>query len=200
MSGGAIPRLPKKQPTFKYVGVQKVTPEGYMPTKPHAESASYDVTLVGRKDGRAEDISFQLNEYTLGITIQPPEGCYVEIHAKDLLYRQGYFILGGCVIIDKTTSGEIVVPLYKFENKPDLILPCQGLQMVVKKVIKTHIQSSGKALPPPAVVSHSGRTMASSSFHAQPSHSSSSSYYTPEVQHPATSRQPPSQQSTGFLW
>lgn len=191
------PRIAKKQIKYRYVAAQQLTPDGYIPTKSSPDAVSFDVTLVARKDGRAEDVSFQLNEYVLNLSIKPPEGYYVEIHAKDLLYRQGYFILGGCVIIDRSHKGDIIIPLYKFENKPDLILPCQGLQLLVKKNVNTHIQTLSKTSQPSFTHQYA---VPSSTV---PSQSSSSSYYAPDVQHPASyasSKTSSSSSSTGFLW
>lgn len=202
--GGAPPIINRKKPIKTYLGVQKLTSEGYIPELSHPDSPGYNVTIVARKDGRAEDVSFQLNEYVLNISIQPPSGYYAEIHAKDLLYRQGYFITGGSVIIDSKTKGDIIIPLYKFENKPDLILPFQGLELIIKKIVPSFLRVDTKMASSSSFQekNHYPMSSSSSSHFQSPSHSQiqSSTYYTPDMmQHPA-SYGSKSSSSDGFLW
>lgn len=57
-----------------------------------------------------------IHYFTTGLQIISDYGYYLEIHAQDL-YKHGYILaMGGPMIIENNTDGEIIVPLLKINN------------------------------------------------------------------------------------
>ncbi len=92
----------------------------------------YDLPLLEKTDGRVEDLCNSINRYKCGIFPDPPVGFHWELVASDQLLDMGYCILG-TYIVDHTNKDEIVVPLYKFKDEADLVIPTTGVKLVLRE-------------------------------------------------------------------
>ena len=121
--------------------IQKLRPDAEIPYKEEGNesSATYNITLISRSDGRTEDEINDVNEFETGIVLVPPPGYHIEIVGKNNLYKTGYELVGGTMIIDPETRNALVVPLKKFKEGQDLEMPYQAVQMVIRKTEHAHI-------------------------------------------------------------
>ena len=114
---------------------------GCFPAKRNADSASYDVTLVGRKANRIDDRNYDVNDFNTGMWVNPPKGYYLEFRAADVLHGQGYNVMGGSVIIEHAeTLTEVTIPLFKFKETSDLQLPCNCMKMILHEICSAHVK------------------------------------------------------------
>lgn len=122
--------------------VQKVQPQAEHPYKEHDQDVGYNVTLIGRKENRAEDSTDEVNEFNTGLILAPTEGYYLEMYAHKDLHKHGYNLITGVSIIDPTFRGELIVPLYKFSDVPDIELPFNAVQLIVRRQVPTRAHTS----------------------------------------------------------
>jgi hypothetical protein len=121
--------------------VKLILPEASFPSKEEGRQSSvgFDLELVQRCDNRAEDSTHEVNTFRTGVCVSPPTGYYIELVAKNTLYKNGYFLAGGSVIVEPWNSGEIIVPLYKYKEVDDIELPFQAVQFVIKPIIYSYL-------------------------------------------------------------
>ena len=131
-----------------YVNYSLLRADAHAPERQTAESASFDMTLVERTDGRHEDATGDVNVYSTGVTISPPPGYYCEIVIRPSLVEQGYMLATGTVIVDSSYRGEIKIPLYKYKDTRDLDLPCRAVQLIVKKSHRAYVAKDTKTQAP----------------------------------------------------
>lgn len=101
----------------------------------YISQVSHDLTFVGRTDGREEDVFGKINEFTISMSIRPPDGFYYEILSRPNLLRAGYEIAGGTFILDPNNQDEVIIPLKKFVDGEDLQLPFIGARLVARPLI-----------------------------------------------------------------
>lgn len=130
----------KGQVTPVKISVQSLKPNGIIPQKSHPDDPGYDITLVGRKDDRHEDTNYGVNEFTTSIAVSPPAGHYLVVVAHGSLQMQGYNIIGGSFIIHPSHTGELIIPLYKFREVPDIQLPCACLQLIPVPIVTSFVE------------------------------------------------------------
>ncbi len=118
----------------KKIKVSQTHPSAVFPKKERGTNVCFEITLIGRTENRAEDIFGDVNLFTTGIQISPPEDYYIEITADKLLYRSGY-MLASPIIINPGEKGELIIPLYKFKENDDIELPFVAVQLVVKPAL-----------------------------------------------------------------
>jgi hypothetical protein len=125
-----------KEKTF----VRKISPVAEFPYKERPETPIYNLTIVNRTENRAEDEIGHFNDFGIGLKITAPENHFLEVVAAPSLHKHGY-MLPHPVIIDANHQGEVIVSLYKLEDKVDLELPFNGLKMILRPSIYSHIHS-----------------------------------------------------------
>lgn len=103
------------------------------------DDVRFSVALHTRTDNRAEDDSHAVNLFGTGLSIVPPPKHYFQMVASPTLYKHGYELASGCRIIPSNTTGELIVPLLKFNEDEDIELPFDAVQLVLCPVIYAHI-------------------------------------------------------------
>ncbi len=114
-----------------YVKVIQLHPQAEVPTKDEGD-VGWVITLVGRTENRAEDDFGEMNGFCTGLQLCPPEGHYLEVVALPSLYKHGYNLTSGVIVIGPNNKDELVIPLMKFRESNDLELPIQAVQVIVK--------------------------------------------------------------------
>lgn len=123
------------------IEVKKLHPNAIFPYRENNEDVGLDVTLIGRVDNRAEDEAYHVNYFSTGIALKPPHGYYFEMFARSSLHKHGYMLATGTSIIDPGYRGELIVPLYKYQESEDLELPFRAVQLILKPIVYAHMQS-----------------------------------------------------------
>ena len=119
-----------------YVKVVQLHPQAEVPVKDEGD-VGWAITLVGRTENRAEDDFGEMNGFGTGLQLCPPDGHYLEVMALPSLYKQGYNLASGPIIIGPNNKDELVIPLMKFRESNDLELPIHTAQVVVKALVPT---------------------------------------------------------------
>jgi hypothetical protein len=117
-----------------YVKAIQLHPQAEVPTQENGD-LGWVVTLVGRTENRAEDDFGDMNGFCTGLQLCPPDGYYLEVLALPALYKHGYNLASGPIIIGPNNKDELVVPLMKFRETNDLELPIQAVQILVKAAV-----------------------------------------------------------------
>lgn len=91
----------------------------------------WDLELVERTDDRSSDEVGRINKFHTYISVTPPYGHHIEIHPRYSLLSNGYMMQP--IIVDPDYAGEIIIPLFKFEERSDLDLPYAAVQMILVK-------------------------------------------------------------------
>jgi hypothetical protein len=120
------------------IKVKLLHPKASYP-KMEDDDVRYSVSLQTRTDNRAEDDSHAVNLFGTGLTIMPPPKHYFQMVASPTLYKHGYSLAPGCHIIPSNTTGELVVPLFKFNEDEDIELPFDAVQLILCPVIYAHV-------------------------------------------------------------
>jgi len=132
-------------------------PQAEIPVRDN-DDAGWTVTLVGRTDNRAEDDFGEMNGFSTGLQFSPPAGYYLEVVSLPDLYKHGYNLASGSIIISPNNKEELIIPLMKFRETNDLELPIQAVQVIVKKYVPVFMCKSkavqqehqyGQFMPPP---------------------------------------------------
>jgi hypothetical protein len=130
-----------------YVKVVLLHPQAETPSKEEGD-VGWTVTLVGRTENRAEDDFSEMNGFSTGLKLSPPEGHYLEVIALPALYKHGYNLASGSIIIGPSNKDELIVPLMKFRECNDLELPIQAVQVVVKSFVPSFMSKVTNMQPP----------------------------------------------------
>lgn len=116
---------------FKY---NKIRKDAVAPFKNKPSDSGYDLTILERKKNIGE-----VELYSTGIKIQPDFGLYFDLVPRSSIIKTGYVLANSIGIIDRTYTGEIMVPLIRIDNNaPDLPLPCRVVQLIPRPII--HMQ------------------------------------------------------------
>ena len=114
-----------------YVKVVQLHPQAEVPVNDEGD-VGWVITLVGRTENRAEDDFGEMNGFSTGLQLCPPEGYYLEVVALPSLYKHGYNLASGAIVIGPNNKDELVIPLMKFRESNDLELPIQAVQVIVR--------------------------------------------------------------------
>ena len=116
------------------IAVTKLNPKAEIPFKEGVNDPFYQLTVIDRCDNRAEDTYADVNSFTTGIKIQPPNMHYhIEISAHPDLHRAGYMMVNSPLCIQWENDQEIVLELYKYKQVDDLELPFKAAIMLVRQ-------------------------------------------------------------------
>ena len=123
------------------INVLKMHPNAVFPYRENEKDIGLDITLIGRVENRAEDETYHVNCFSTGLAVKPPDGYYFEMFARSSLHKHGYTLATGTSIIDPEYRGELIVPLYKYQESEDLEMPFRAVQIILKPIVYAHMQS-----------------------------------------------------------
>lgn len=115
------------------ISVQKINPSAELPYKEDPTHVAYELTLVGRTDGRNEDNTGDVNYFNTGLRLCPPRGYYLEFLPTPTLEKHGYMLPCSTKIVNPNDRGELTVGLYKFKEGDDIELPFRAIQLILRK-------------------------------------------------------------------
>jgi len=125
------------------IAMHKLHPQAEIPIKENLNDIGWDISLVNRTENRPEDTLNEINDFGTGLSFSPPDGYHLEIIATNSLHRHGYMLCGP-IIIDNTTRGELIVPLYKFRDIDDIELPFRAVRIIVRPTVYIHVSHQRK--------------------------------------------------------
>lgn len=101
-------------------------PNALPPSKVRATDSGYDLTLIEKIKENEHGVEY----YTTGVAVTPPFGYYFQLVGRSSITKTGY-TLANCVgIIDRSYTGDIIVPLIKTSKNASLALPAKIVQIV----------------------------------------------------------------------
>lgn len=109
------------------------------PIKRLESDAGWELCLISKTGNRIDDETNAVNLYDTGIRCAPPPGFYLEVVATQDLYKHGYCLPSGGVQYQPEEWEEIVVPLVKMNDGPDLEVPFNGVRIIPKRVEHCHL-------------------------------------------------------------
>ncbi len=107
-------------------------------------NVGYYIVLTERAEGRSDDVVHDVNMFKTGLVLNPPSGYYLEVVASHDLYTHGYTLIGGSMVLEPNQKGELIVPLYKYKDVPDLELPMRGVQVIVRPLVYARVSSNDR--------------------------------------------------------
>jgi|GEM_PF-3634214 len=120
--------VPTSENSFKF---SKARPDAVAPFKARASDSGYDLTLL-EKVKTVGDVDF----YDTGIKISPAYGYYFDVVPRSSLSKTGYMLANSVGIIDRTYTGNVLVPLRKVDKEAkDIELPIRLVQIIPRKII-----------------------------------------------------------------
>lgn len=118
------------------IKVQKLSPDAVIPQKKDPCDFGYQITLIGRTDGRSEDDVGEVNQFTTGLKMVPPKGYHLVLYPSPELFRHGYMLADNIIY---SGSQELIVKLYKFKETSDLDLPIVGVVLFVHETVYSKV-------------------------------------------------------------
>lgn len=110
---------------------KKTREDAVTPFKARVSDSGFDLTLL--------DLSHKVGDvemYHTGIKAYPAFGWYFMLTPRSSIIKTGYMLANNCGIIDRSYSGEILVPLVRISNNaPDLVLPQRIVQLVPAPIV-----------------------------------------------------------------
>lgn len=115
-------------PTLK---VELLRLDAAVPQKARVSDTGYDLTLLDERKRHGAVVL-----YGTGISVEPPDGWYLDVVARSSMVKRGYIVANSVGIIDRAYRGEILVPLVKIDpSAPDLELPARVMQLIPRPVV-----------------------------------------------------------------
>ncbi len=115
------------------VNYTKLKPNAENPFKDTYKNVGFQVTIVERCDNRTEDVNGDVNTFSTGLIIMPPQHYHVEVIENPNLYKTGYMLMGAPRIIEPNNHEELIIPLYKFKEAEDIELPFSAVVLVLRQ-------------------------------------------------------------------
>tara|TARA_A100001011_G_C14302881_1_gene841678 strand:+ start:2549 stop:2977 length:429 start_codon:yes stop_codon:yes gene_type:complete len=113
--------------------VVKRDPKAVIPSSAHPEDIGLDLTCINVKKKLENGVII----YDTGISVQPPEGYYIEIIPRSSLSKTGWFLANSVGIIDPNYTGTLGIPLAPLSIvSKELTVPFCKFQLVVRKAYK----------------------------------------------------------------
>jgi len=108
------------------------------PFKARLSDSGFDLTLLEKTRSIGN-----IEMYSTGIKAYPAYGWYFMLVPRSSIIKSGYMLANNCGIIDRSYTGEILVPLVKVdENAPDLEMPCRLVQLIPQPIIDFEFQET----------------------------------------------------------
>jgi len=113
---------------FRWV---KVHEQAVAPFKGRVSDSGYDLTLIDK----VKEVGL-VTFFDTGIQIQPGYGWYFDLVPRSSISKTGYMLANSVGIIDRTYTGNVLVPLIKIDqNMPDLTLPARVVQIIPRPIV-----------------------------------------------------------------
>jgi dUTP pyrophosphatase len=104
--------------------------DAVIPHRAYPADIGYDLTAIGVFKKIGENITL----WETGISVQPPQGYYLEILPRSSLSETGYMLSNSVGTIDPDYTGTLKIALTKVDHtRPDLQLPFTKCQLVLRK-------------------------------------------------------------------
>lgn len=116
----------------------RIRPMAQMPRKVSDTSSLIEISVCARPDSRAEDDISRSNSFATGFFFQIPPGHSLIISPTPNLVKCGYSLMSP-TIIDSGSREELILDLFKFEQKDDLELPFHVANAFFVKEVPHHI-------------------------------------------------------------
>lgn len=113
--------------------IQKTIPMAEDPYRARESDIGWELTLISRTDGKIEDDMGEINYFDTGLRMRPPSGYYVKIIPLEELHKAGYMMMQSVSVINPEDDSNIVIPLYKFKETDDIVLPFRAVRAVLCK-------------------------------------------------------------------
>lgn len=99
--------------------------------KKNSTDSGYDITII-EKIKQIGAVEF----YDTGISVKPPFGYYFDLVPRSSLSKSGYILANSVGIIDRTYTGNIIVPLIKLDKSfPDIQVPLRVVQLIPRRIV-----------------------------------------------------------------
>lgn len=117
-----------RDPGLRWV---KTTPDAVAPHKTRASDSGYDLTIIAMKK-KVGSVEF----YDTGVKVQPPHGWYFDLVPRSSITKTGYMLANSIGVIDRTYTGNVLVPLIKVDPEaPALELPTRLVQIIPRPIV-----------------------------------------------------------------
>lgn len=101
-----------------------------VPTRAHPTDIGYDLTAIGV----FKKVSDNITLWETGVSVQPPDGYYLEILPRSSLSKTGYMLSNSVGTIDPEYTGSLKIALTKVDHTlPDIQVPFTRCQLVLRK-------------------------------------------------------------------
>lgn len=110
---------------------RKTREDAVAPYKARISDSGFDLTLVEKVDqvGIVE-------MYTTGIKAYADYGWYFILTPRSSIIKSGYMLANNCGIIDRSYTGEILVPMIKLDpSAPDIECPARLVQLIPTPIV-----------------------------------------------------------------
>lgn len=105
--------------------------DAVQPFKARISDSGFDLTLLEKSHNIGE-----VEMYHTGIKAYPAYGWYFILAPRSSIIKTGYMLANSCGIIDRSYTGEILVPLIKIQGqKGDLVVPQRIVQLIPTPII-----------------------------------------------------------------
>lgn len=99
-----LPRGNMTQSKSMITKVKRISDKAVLPTRANPSDSGWDLTIIG-VDKIAQDTIF----FKTGLTVQPPDGHYFEIHIRSSLSSLPVMLANSVGIVDSHYRGELIV-------------------------------------------------------------------------------------------
>lgn len=120
-------------PVFRF---SRKRPDAVAPFKTRVTDSGYDLVLL-EKVNQIGNVEF----YDTGISVSPPFGWYFDLVPRSSISKSGYILANSVGIIDRTYTGNVIVPLIKInKNAEDLKLPNRLVQLIPRPIVHFEVK------------------------------------------------------------
>lgn len=96
---------------------KKLTSKATIPTKATPGSVALDVSTTGEFFFGTGDYTDSVVYWKTGLSVQPPEGYYFELHARSSLHKKGWKLANSVGIIDADYRGELILAMHPYDRE-----------------------------------------------------------------------------------
>jgi hypothetical protein len=115
------------------VMAKQLSPGAELPSKENVTDVGWNITVIARDENRVDDTYGDVNTFRTGLVLSAPQHYHLEIIEHPQLYKTGYSLAGGPIVINPGNEDELIIPLYKFRETDDIELPFVVALAVVRE-------------------------------------------------------------------
>lgn len=113
--------------TIKYIKHDK---DAIVPSRAYPTDIGMDLVAIKKH----KNLNNGVIMYDSGISINPPEGYYIEIVPRSSISKTGWMLANGTGVIDPSYTGSLYIALIKvFPDAPELEPPFCVTQIILRK-------------------------------------------------------------------